>query len=726
MTSSTTTRAGCCGGAASAPSVRAGNAAASSACSCGGSCGGTCSCGGSAGQAFARPRFFAGQLLTEDDLDLLATYVVEKNRLHNRSFFGEGVVCGLAVTCDPCGGGKVTVQPGHALDCCGNDILLTCAQSLDINALVRRLRIERNGGVDCGDPCTAANNAPVKATGTVAGTQAPAPSTGGDYCLYVRYAEQMTDAVSPYSTDDPCGSQACEPTRIREGFSFELRCRTCEDDTPDNLFTRISTCLGKLVTTERAMRNSRSAFLYASALEPAIARVAVADPKALVNAQRLDGTSKALASIGTLPSKPEIWSADNVYVAADTAQTLAGLVAAWSTMSDADRRTVDSPDQVAASVTAAQSGLDRLAAMTAQVPVERLVADPFDRDVVTITTQRSLLWAAPESAIKVVPPAESQLLGAGIVYNAQLKSSLSLTLARVKATLVDRLGKRGASTDCTLLRDVQAIQIPDEDPATGAGTASALGTRDATHQLVDVLMRYMRECLCGAINPPCPSCDDPAVMLACVHVEGCEVTGICNLERSFVLTPVAARYWMPFLRSIGDVLERMCCPNDPCASTPAPSPSPQRPKIGPRLAAFSAMAPAPAFERGYVERRSALPLADMWMAPGQLLDPERLAAALPTGLSFSGDDARNLALSAASMLDLASLRSGVVPGDLLASLAPPPAPSPASGARGPTAVAPAGDDVASLRRDVDRLMASLAAADERNKKLDARLKKLGG
>jgi len=714
MTSSTTTRAGCCGGGAtSAASMRAGNAAASSGCSCGGSCGGTCGCGGGcggAGQAFARPRFFAGQLLTEDDLDLLSTYVVEKNRLHNRSFFGAGVVCGLAVTCDPCGGGKVSVQPGHALDCCGNDIVLSCAQSLDINALVRRLRIERNGGVDCGDPCTDSKNTPTNAAGTAAGQQTPAPPTGADYCLYIRYAEQMTDPVSPYSTDDPCGSQACEPTRIQEGFAFELRCRSCDEAAPDNLFTRISACLGSLMTTQRTMRNTRSAFLYASALEPAIARAASADPKALINAQRLDGTTKALASLDALPAKPESWSADNVYVAADTAQTLASLMAAWSTMSDADRSTLDSPDQVAASITAAKSGLARLGAIAPQAPVEQLITDPFDRDVVTITTQRSLLWANPESAVKTVPPAESQLMGGGIVYSAQLKSSLSLTLARIKANLVDRLGKRGASTDCTLLRDVQAIQIPDEDPATGAGTASALGARDATHQLSDALMRYVRECLCGAINPPCPSCDDPAVLLACVHVEGCEVTRICNLERSFVLTPVAARYWMPFLRSIGNVLERLCCPNDPCD-----------PKPGLRLAA-----PAPSFERGYVERRSALPLADAWMAPGQLLDPERLAAALPATLSFSGDNARNLAFSTAAMLDLASLRSGVAPGDLLASLAPPPPPASPPAAGGPAGVAVAGGEVAALRKDVDDLKARLTASDERNKRLDARLKKLGG
>jgi hypothetical protein len=89
----------------------------------------TCGCHTSTEQpaatAFVRPRFFAGQLLTEDDLEALSGYVTAKSRLHNRHLFGAGVVCGLQVTCDPCGGGTVRVAPGYALDCCGNDIANT-------------------------------------------------------------------------------------------------------------------------------------------------------------------------------------------------------------------------------------------------------------------------------------------------------------------------------------------------------------------------------------------------------------------------------------------------------------------------------------------------------------------------------------------------------------------------------------------------------------------------
>ena len=58
-------------------------------------------CGGL--ECLCRPRFFAGQLLTEQDLNRLEGYIIAKNRLHNRYLVGHGVVCGLEVRCHPCG-----------------------------------------------------------------------------------------------------------------------------------------------------------------------------------------------------------------------------------------------------------------------------------------------------------------------------------------------------------------------------------------------------------------------------------------------------------------------------------------------------------------------------------------------------------------------------------------------------------------------------------------------
>jgi hypothetical protein len=107
-------------------------------------------CGGL--ECLCRPRFFAGQLLSEEDLNRLDHYIVAKNRLHNRHLFGSGVVCGLEVvcnTCDPAGSGTVIVRPGYALSPCGNDIVVCCDEAVNICDLINRCRPRHD---DCIDP----------------------------------------------------------------------------------------------------------------------------------------------------------------------------------------------------------------------------------------------------------------------------------------------------------------------------------------------------------------------------------------------------------------------------------------------------------------------------------------------------------------------------------------------------------------------------------------------
>jgi hypothetical protein len=95
-------------------------------------------CGGL--KCLCRPRFFAGQLLTEQDLNRLDRYIRDKNRLHNRHLFGWGVVCGLEVSCDPCDEGNVRVSPGYALGPCGDDIVVCEQDTVDICELIKCCR----------------------------------------------------------------------------------------------------------------------------------------------------------------------------------------------------------------------------------------------------------------------------------------------------------------------------------------------------------------------------------------------------------------------------------------------------------------------------------------------------------------------------------------------------------------------------------------------------------
>ncbi len=63
--------------------------------------------------AISHDSFFRRALLTDEDLQATLDYFVTKNRLHNRHFFGEGVVCGLEVVSHPCPDSqrKVVVAP---------------------------------------------------------------------------------------------------------------------------------------------------------------------------------------------------------------------------------------------------------------------------------------------------------------------------------------------------------------------------------------------------------------------------------------------------------------------------------------------------------------------------------------------------------------------------------------------------------------------------------------
>jgi hypothetical protein len=86
---------------------------------------------------FERPRFFTGKLLTADDLQAEQDYFRGKLRLHNRFLHGWGIVTGLGVTVDQ-QGTTVAVSPGLALDCAGNELVLSAAEQLSLSGLSGR------------------------------------------------------------------------------------------------------------------------------------------------------------------------------------------------------------------------------------------------------------------------------------------------------------------------------------------------------------------------------------------------------------------------------------------------------------------------------------------------------------------------------------------------------------------------------------------------------------
>jgi hypothetical protein len=81
-----------------------------------------------------RPRFFAGRLLTADDLNEEQDYHLDAHRRHLRTLHGVGVVCGLAVSDGGSDGLTVVIAPGVAVDAHGRELILARSETVAIPA----------------------------------------------------------------------------------------------------------------------------------------------------------------------------------------------------------------------------------------------------------------------------------------------------------------------------------------------------------------------------------------------------------------------------------------------------------------------------------------------------------------------------------------------------------------------------------------------------------------
>jgi hypothetical protein len=72
-------------------------------------------------------QFFSGEQLSVEEFKLEQQYLREKLRRHNRSLHGFGIVSGLRVSVNA---GQILVEPGLALDCEGNELLIETVQAI--------------------------------------------------------------------------------------------------------------------------------------------------------------------------------------------------------------------------------------------------------------------------------------------------------------------------------------------------------------------------------------------------------------------------------------------------------------------------------------------------------------------------------------------------------------------------------------------------------------------
>jgi hypothetical protein len=509
-----------------------------------------CGCGGASAfpAAFVRPRFFAGQLLTEDDLSLLVDYLAGKDRLHNRMVSGPGVVCGLEVSCDPCGGGTVVVHPGHALDCCGNDIVLACKEKVDVQALVRELRIS-SLGVDCGDPCDDGQR---------------------HFGLFVRYQEQPVEPVAPYATEEPCPTPGCVPSRIEEGFRFVVKCDTT-DDHRYNPVARLLASIGVLDKYEQVRLRAQRLGLY---LDPMfVAKSAATQPIEFGSddAARYRGSLEWLDENSAVTLTPPVAREMTEHVRA-----LASAIARYDTHDAAGREQLNLDD-----VDHAREVLGTARTRLAETDPELVWPnDPLHRSLGVAVIAEAARVVTPDAD----SPLEVRLLALGTPISNVLQVEFRSDLAQLREWLLGRLDRAPGVADCSLRDYVRGTAIPQLLPApepdsrqrlTIAGLAQIA---DAAARLTVAVRRFVTDAMCATLNPPCTDCTDTDVLLAHLELDGCDVVRVCSATREQVL-PGGSAYgeWLSKLYPLRHLAQQVCCQPTPVHEPPnVPSTGPVR------------------------------------------------------------------------------------------------------------------------------------------------------
>jgi hypothetical protein len=232
-------------------------------------------CGGL--ECLCRPRFFCGQVLTDEDLNRLEHYIIEKNKLHNRYIHGWGVACGMEVLCHPCEG-FVTVKAGYALSPCGNDIVVCRDEAVNVCELLRKCREDMQRHWEC-DPewprpqpeceqdqqwvlyiCYEEKSS--RGITALRGSSAPACCSGcscggssacGCGC-HGQHDRQMKSSYRPLQKRAPLPQ--CEPTITCEGYSFQLRKLPHPQDKDDRgaMFNRMVECLEDVTKLQQSIK----------------------------------------------------------------------------------------------------------------------------------------------------------------------------------------------------------------------------------------------------------------------------------------------------------------------------------------------------------------------------------------------------------------------------------------------------------------------------------------
>lgn len=461
-----------------------------------------------------RPRFYAGQLLTDNDLNALEQYVIEKNKLHNRMLHGWGVACGLTVTCDPCDGRRVTVGAGYAIDKCGNDIVVCEDETFLVIEEIQKYRRRQARLPDC-DP--------------YGRTRSRDGCDEREECWYVtltyREAESLSRPVLKRSVSGQCGCGG-------QGDGGR-GCGCGGGNGSGNGNGQSRQDLGRYGASSPATNGGYATGRTTSGPR-APTGVTSCEPTRICESYHLEVCPR--------PSMEPLWGKDYWSIMwrvfnylEDTAggAELALALARGPAVA-----------QLAASVHSVLAQLEPNTFGYQALSCVARVLDVFEK--VAPTRQRALADKAPARDYQD--------------YFCTLRDSLYALLRDV------------AVTDCQLRSELDCVHcepLPVEETEKPGEALAAYRVRvDAQiEQLHDLTRRLIRQCLCHSVLPTCPQPDeDRPLILARVTVRGDCVVDICHFEgRRQLLTAPALLYWLndnPKGHWARERLSAFCCGDD--------------------------------------------------------------------------------------------------------------------------------------------------------------------
>jgi hypothetical protein len=185
-----------------------------------------------------RPRYYARQLITSDDLTLEQEYFRSKLRAHNRLLHGWGVVCGAEVCPNPvskAGGGyrpwEVVVEPGYILGPYGDEIVIPRTRVIDLRSSgISDTR--DSAGTDSLDPWCSEVYVP--------------RSLEGPLYIAVKYREWQARPIRVQPAGCSCNDNQCEYSRMKDGYDISVLDHCPESDIEEIDETNIPQYLQKI------------------------------------------------------------------------------------------------------------------------------------------------------------------------------------------------------------------------------------------------------------------------------------------------------------------------------------------------------------------------------------------------------------------------------------------------------------------------------------------------